>query len=609
MQAVILAAGMGKRLKELTTNNAKCMVQVNGTTLIERTLRILDKKNLSKIVIVVGYKKEQLIDFINGLHIKTPIIFVENREYDRTNNIYSLLLTKDYLIRENTLLFESDIIFEEQVVDELLNDNRETLALVDKFASWMDGTCLEIDENDSIIDFIPGKYLKFDEKDNYYKTVNIYKFSKKFSANVYIPFLEAYFKAMGVNEYYESVIKLIVMLENCDIKAKRLTGQKWYEIDDIQDLDIASAVFASSEKMGYKSITSRFGGFWRFPQLLDFCYLVNPYFPSSRMLEEIESNFCVLVSQYPSGMRVNSLLAAKNFGVKQEHIVMGNGAAELIKALMEKIKGKLGVITPTFEEYHNRFEGEIVSFTSTREGFHYNARDIIDYYEDNPIEHLVLINPDNPSGNYIAKEEVLELIRWCKDKNITLIIDESFVDFVNNNETLEESLISEQILSMYNHLFVVKSISKSYGVPGLRIGVVASSNEKVIDELKSNVAIWNINSFAEFFMQIFEKYKKEYLNSLYKIRSAREELINGLNTLECINAFASQGNYILCELCGISSEVLVEKMLSNNILIKDVSEKIGNGHQYVRIAVRTSEENRKLLSTLSNVIHHHTDVR
>ena len=328
MQGLILAAGMGKRLKELTAGNTKCMVKVNGVTLIERVLRILDKKGLSKIVIVVGYRGQQLIDYIATLNIKTPIVYVTNEIYDKTNNIYSLALAGDYLCSEDTLLFESDLIFEEALVDALLEDPRETLALVDKFESWMDGTCTVLDEDDCIVDFVPGKYLKFMEREQYYKTVNIYKFSKHFSKNTYMPFLEAYAKAMGNNEYYESVIKLIAMLETKEIRVKRLNGQKWYEIDDVQDLDIAESMFAETASDRYDAINSRYGGYWRYPKLLDYCYLVNPYFPPQKMCDEIKSNFETLMSEYPSGMRVNSLLAAKNFGLRQEHVVVGNGLAQ-----------------------------------------------------------------------------------------------------------------------------------------------------------------------------------------------------------------------------------------------------------------------------------------
>jgi len=339
MQGMILAAGMGKRLKELTRDNTKCMVKVNGVTLIERMLRQLDRLYLSRIVIVTGYEGQKLIDYIDTLHIKTPVCFINNPVYDKTNNIYSLALAKEYLIREDTLLLESDLIFEDGVLPLLLEDERETLALVDKYESWMDGTCIKLGEDDSIASFVPGKQFVFEEISTYYKTVNVYKFSRHFSETHYVPFLEAYVKALGDNEYYEQVLRVIAILDEPEIKAKRLNGQLWYEIDDIQDLDIASSMFAEDGAEKVRGMQLRYGGYWRYPRLKDFCYLVNPYFPPERLMSEMKTNFETLVTQYPSGMRVNSLIAARNFGVRQEHILTGNGAAELIKDLMEYLGG------------------------------------------------------------------------------------------------------------------------------------------------------------------------------------------------------------------------------------------------------------------------------
>lgn len=599
MQAIILAAGMGKRLKELTRDNTKCMVKVNGVTLIERLLRILDRKNLSRIVIVVGYQGEKLIDYIDTLQINTNIVFVDNPIYNTTNNIYSLALAGDYLEKEDTLLFESDLIFEESIVDALLEDPRDTLAVVDKLESWMDGTCMVLDENDSIADFIPGKYVSYMDKEKYYKTVNIYKFSRHFSANTYVPFLEAYRKAKGENEYYESVIKLIAMLETDELKAMRLQGQVWYEIDDVQDLDIAETLFAENEKEKYAKITSRYGGYWRYPKLLDFCYLVNPYFPTTRMMEEMEANFDILVRNYPSGMAVNSLLAGRNFGVKKEHIVIGNGAAELIKALLEDSNfGKLGMIRPTFEEYPNRYETDrSVFYMPQNEDFRYTAEELMTYFDCTEIDALVLINPDNPSGNYISYSGLLKLIDWAKRKEIKLIIDESFADFADTTE--KKTLIDEETLCSYDGLYVVKSISKSYGVPGIRLGVLASGNEQEIAKLKKSVAIWNINSVGEFFMQIYEKYEKDYLRSLEKIIESRKQLMEQLDRVPDLRTLPSQANYVMCEVIGgVDCEEMAAALLQNNILIKNLTFKINNGKQYIRLAVRTKEENDRLITEL-----------
>ena len=154
MQAIILAAGMGKRLGALTRNNTKCMIQVNGVTLIERMMRQLDRlsPSLEKIVIVTGYEGEKLKTFLSRLDISTPVEYVDNPLYASTNNIYSLYLAKEHLLQDDTLLFESDLIFEDSVIDALLRHPYPSLALVAKFESWMDGTVVTLDEDDNIVE-------------------------------------------------------------------------------------------------------------------------------------------------------------------------------------------------------------------------------------------------------------------------------------------------------------------------------------------------------------------------------------------------------------------------------------------------------------------------
>ena len=601
MQAVILAAGMGKRLKNLTRDNTKCMVEVNGVTLIDRMLHQLERHHLSRIVIVVGYKGQKLIDYISTLDIQTPIVYVNNPVYDKTNNIYSLFLAKDYLCREDTILLESDLIFDDEVLTALIDDSRDTLALVDKYESWMDGTCLKLTADDKIKSFVPGKNFNFDDRHEYYKTVNIYKFSQHFSETRYAPFLDAYSKALGNNEYYEQVLRVIMMLDEPEIRAKRLEKLRndtdkyfWYEIDDVQDLDIASSMFASDDEK-LSMIQKRYGGYWRYPQLLDFCYLVNPYFPPKKLVDEIRAAAEKLLTQYPSGMQVNSLLAAKNFGVEQKNIVVGNGAAELIKDLMSKITGKVGIVRPTFEEYPNRYDKlKTVEFVPQNKNFSYDVEDLINFFGDKEVENLIVINPDNPTGNYIPKNELLRLIDWAQNKNIRLIIDESFVDFADENDTL----IEQEILNANKNLYVIKSISKSFGVAGLRLGVLASGDENLIDALKKSVAIWNINSFAEFYLQIAEKYKGDYINSLEKLRKERARFISELEKIPNLRVIPSQANFVMVEIFRTSSRELTKKLLANhNIFVKDLSPKVF-GQNYLRLYLRNSADNDKLFDAL-----------
>ena len=602
MQAIILAAGMGKRLKELTQDNTKCMVKVNGVTLIERMLHQIEKQHLSRIIIVVGYEGKKLIDYIDTLNVMTPIVYINNPIYDKTNNIYSLALAKDWLIKEDTLLFESDLIFEDAVLETLVSDPRDTLALVDKYEAWMDGTCVKLGEDDTIEAFIPGKKFRYDEIEAYYKTVNIYKFSQHFSETHYVPFLEAYQSALGQNEYYEQVLRVITMLDEPAIKAKRLNGQRWYEIDDIQDLNIAESIFTPDEDDRVKLLQERFGGYWRYPKLLDFSYLVNPYFPPEKMKDEIRASFDTLLTGYPSGIHVNSLLAAKNFGVHEENIIVGNGAAELIKSLMGFLDGQVGFIRPTFEEYPNRYEkSNSVEFIPENKDYSYTVNDIIHFFGDKEIRSLILINPDNPSGNYILKNDLLRLVAWCGEKGIKIIIDESFADFADEPDN---TFINQHILMKNPHLCVMKSISKSFGVPGIRLGVLASGDAELVARMKKDVSIWNINSFGEFYLQIEEKYKKDYVAALAEFRAERARFQMELAKIESVRVIPSQANFVMVELGeGISPKTLLKKLLvKHNILIKDLSVKTGGG-RYLRLAVRNTVDNNALLAAIKEELH------
>lgn len=602
MQAIILAAGMGKRLGEYTQDNTKCMLEVNGIKLIDRALESLKNVNVSRVVIVVGYKGQNVKDYVGSDYKGVPVLYVDNPNYDKTNNIYSLYLAKDYLLEEDTLLLESDLIFDPDVLKVLLENEYPNIALVDKYESWMDGTVVTLDDESRILRFIDKDHFKFEEIKGYYKTVNIYKFSKEFSARYYVPFLTAYCIALGNNEYYEQVLRVILHLYDAPLKALPLQGQTWYEIDDVQDLDIASGMFTATEDEHFGAIAGRYGGYWRYPQMLDFCYLVNPYFPPQRMIDEIKASFETLMREYPSGMRVNSLLASKNFGVRQEYIVVGNGAAELIKAFTEHWAGKLGNILPTFEEYPNRLtQDHLVQLVPKKEGFRYTASDIKEFFEEKDMDTLLLINPDNPSGNLIPKEDLMELVRWTGQKGIRFVVDESFVDFANPDQA--QTLLDNQILSGNPHLVVVKSISKSYGVPGLRLGVLASGDTALIASLKKQVAIWNINSFGEFYMQIYEKYHKDYDRACVLFREERESFFKELSQVPYLTVYPSQANYFLCKVTGrFTSRELALKLLEQKILIKDCGpKKAFRGGNFIRIAVRDRADNNRLLQALKTV--------
>ena len=604
MQAIILAAGMGRRLGKYTQDNTKCMVEVNGVKLIDRLLRQLSKVDLSRVIIVVGYKGDNLKQYITSHYAnsKLNIEFYDNPIYDKTNNIYSLWLVRKQMEEDETLLIESDLIFSDRMIPMIVNDKRPNIALVAKYETWMDGTMVCLDDDNHITNFVSKKAFRYEDVDKYYKTVNIYKFSQNFTQNIYVPFLDAYCKALGNNEYYEQVLRVVTMLDKSNLEALEIGSEKWYEIDDVQDLDIAETIFADNDEMVHR-YNMRFGGHWRFPKMLDFCYLVNPYFPPQRMKDELRYSFDTLLTEYPSGMFVNSLLAAKYFGIAQEYTVVGNGAAELIKSMMEHSAGKVGIIYPTFEEYPNRLKQErIVAFVPASENLSYTADELIDFYEGKDIDTLLVINPDNPTGNFIPKPDVLKLAQWCEERNIRLVVDESFVDFSDN--FAENSLLEDDILENNRNLVVVKSISKSYGVPGLRLGILATADVPLINYIKKDVSIWNINSFAEFYMQIFGKYQSDYTDACNKFIAERRRFEKELQTIPFLEVMPTQANYFFCRIKDKYTAYELTRILLDKfqIMIKDCNNKTTlNGSNFIRISIRDEHDDNCLINALRSL--------
>lgn len=604
MQALMLAAGMGKRLGRYTQNGTKCMVQVNGKALIEYAIEALVKANIKKFVLVVGYRSEVLKEYIsskfnesnlNGMKIE----YIENPVYDKTNNIYSLWLAKDQLLNDDTVLLESDVIFDEKILFDIIKSPEKNLAMVSRFEPWMDGTCTLLDEEKNIVGMLDKAHFKWSDINEYYKTVNIYKLSKEFSTQYYIPFLEAYQKVFGKNEYYETVLKVLTFLGSGNLKGFEVRGDQWYEIDDPADLAIAENRFApTAEKL--RLMENRYGGYWRFPQIVDFCYLVNPFFPPAKLEDELKSNFGVLLRAYPSGAKQQNLLVGKIFNILPEHIVVGNGAAELISSFCSMVTGKTAIPYPTFNEYPARFcNSETVEIPVNKNTFEYTVEDILKVVDAENANNVLLINPDNPTGHFLKKEDVFKLLDELKERNVQLIFDESFIDFAEKD--IRYTLIDEEIIAKYPNLVIIKSISKSYGVPGLRLGILVNQDAALIDKVCKNNSIWNINSFGEYFLQIFDKYKSSYKEACDKLADERIRFATELSKIPGIKVYPSQANYLLCEYSGkMNITELTEKLLEDhNLLVKNLVRKhMFEGRNFMRVAVIEPENNDLLIDAL-----------
>ena len=601
MQALILAAGMGRRMGKYTENATKCMVTVAGKTLLERAVAALKKAGNHKLKLVIGYEAEKVREYVAVKNFGMQIEYVYNYDYETTNNIYSLYLARDYLEKDDTILLESDLIFDSGIIKKVLEAKEENMAVVAKYEHWMDGTVVVLDHKKRIVDFIDKTRFNYEEVDNYYKTVNIYKFSKEFSANRYLPFLGAYLKAYGTNQYYEQVLKIFAHIKHSELNAYVLGDENWYEIDDAQDLDIANTIFADESDILWK-YELHFGGYWRFPKMKDYCYLVNPYYPPQKMVDQLSYFFRDLLTQYPSGMDIQKLNASNMFEVDADYLLVGNGAAELIDVLGRTLTGKMSVCIPTFNEYIRCFtQCEIREIDSRANGYRYHMPQLLE--EIGHTDNLLIINPDNPSGAFLTYEEVLQLMEKCEEKGVFLVVDESFVDFAERDGRY--TLIRESVLKKYRHLIVVKSVSKSYGVPGLRLGVLATGNRELQNLIRQKMVIWNINSFAEYYLQIQRLYKNDYVTACDKIAEQRAKMEKELSGIKGIKVYPSQANYIMCELVGKMDSFRLAMLLVKkyNILIKNLSQKKGfQGGSFIRLAVKSEEDNAMLIAAIREIM-------
>ena len=462
----------------------------------------------------------------------------------------------------------------------------------------MDGTVTMVDDERNIVSVIDKRAFKWKHVEEYYKTVNIYKFSREFSASYYLPFLDAYLKAFGHNQYYEQVLKVLAFLEDVRFKALLVSGKRWYEIDDPNDLSVAETIFSES-KGKLERMQARYGGYWRFPGLLDYCYLVNPYFPPKRLVKEMTCSFRVLLTQYPSGAAIQGSLAGKVFGIEPDRAAVGNGAAELIDAAARLLPGRIAIASPAFNEYPARFGRErTTTFATACRDFRYGPAELEAAAADADI--LVLVNPDNPSGHYLDEAETKGVVDRLLGCGKRIVVDESFADFAESGRRF--TLLDDAYLASRPGLVVIKSISKSYGVPGIRLGVLASGDKAFVAAVRKLLPVWNVNSIGEFFLQIADKYKSDYKAACDALAVERARFASALESTGRLAVYPSQANYLLCRLVdGTSSRELAARLLvENRIFIKDLAGKEGfpADGQFIRLAVRRTEENDKMVAAL-----------
>lgn len=590
MKAIILAAGYGNRMRPLTDTQHKTLLRIGDRTVIERIIDGLLVNGVKTIIVALGYRAGELSEFLIQRYGQAcELVFVLNPRYRETNNIYSLALVFDQCeIDDDIILIESDLIYEPSVIDRLIHSPYDNVALVDRYRSGMDGTVVTM-EGDVVTNVIPphiqGQNFDFSDK---FKTLNIYKFSAEFCRQDFKKILTFYSKAIDDKCYYELILGFLIYMQRESIFGVCVEDLKWAEIDDPNDLRIAEFQFDDARKTDI--LEKAWGGYWSYP-VLDFAFIRNMHFPPPSVFSEVRSNLVNLLGNYGSSQAILNEKLAYLILQPPDSVIALNGASQVFPMLESFFEGKRILIpAPSFGEYRRIFPDAAIYVD---DGLRLDSN-LADALQQTDPEVVVLVNPNNPTGSVIPTEMVCRHI--LTNPGRFFIVDESFIEFSG------EPSVAEMVSPGVRNFLVVKSLSKVLGVPGARLGYAFTNHTELRAFIAAALPIWNMNSVAEFLLEILLKHRNAFSASLKMTIEDRSAFASALRELPSVaRVFYSGANFLLIRLkCNADAlkKWAGQILVKNQIYAKDISAKFDDGHAYMRVAVRLPAENQRLITVL-----------
>lgn len=353
----------------------------------------------------------------------------------------------------------------------------------------------------------------------------------------------------------------------------------------------------------YEYISKQHGGYYRH-NFTDHAYLYNLYFPPKEVFTHLKDNMHNLVLNYPMAQDALAELIGDIINQPTDRIVVGNGAAELIKIISGQLAKKIIIPVPSFNEYANAApEGQAVEFSLEFPSFHLDVDEFAAEAIKVKADMAVVVTPNNPTSMLVPKADLIRLAQKLEKHHCMLLVDESFLDFADHKEQIS----LEQEIEKYPNVAILKSMSKAYGICGLRIGYLLSANLEFVAAVRNGIHIWNINGFAEEFLRILPLYKQEFEESCEKVKSDRDGFYKKLCAIKGMTVLKPDANYIFCRLPDTAlsgPEVTKRLFIEYNIYIKDsIGKTQPEADRYIRIASRSNEENSKLIEALEEVMY------
>ena len=599
-RAVILAAGVGKRLLPLTTNAPKCLTEVNGEPILLRTLRILAAQGLTEAVIVVGYEADKIRQRVGTQRFGIDIRYVDAPRYETTNNICSLWDARDFF-DQDLLLIEGDIVFDEDLVARLLRQPGSAVAVV-PYRHELSGTVVRRDRDGRVTAFVLGVDQDDEgfDPEGTFKTANVYLLRGELLRERLLPELSRQVERGHVHEYHEIVLRDLVADGSIrDLFAVDVSASRWYEVDDHRDLEAAEFLFLDRDTQ-FERIQQLHGSYWRYG-FVDHSYLYNLHFPPKEMVAGFHDDLSEILTNYPVGQHEIARLVAAWSGADPDHLVVSNGGSELIKILGEHFVERMTIPVPSFNEYENTLAPhQLDRFALDPATFELD----VDAFADSAIRSgsnfAVIVTPNNPTALSVDRDDVLRVARRLEPFGCGLIVDESFVEFSRAGSAASvESVVRE-----HPNLVVLKSMSKVFGIAGLRIGYLMSADRDLVENFRARLPIWNVNGLAEAFLRSVGRYRHEFELSCALVSQTSHEFYEQLRALPGLAPIEPDANFVFCEITtpGVGARQLARELyVEHGILIKDCASKsMPNADRYLRIASRTPAENRRLVEALAS---------
>jgi histidinol-phosphate/aromatic aminotransferase/cobyric acid decarboxylase-like protein len=594
---VVLVAGLGRRLGRASRDLPKPLTEVGGQSILERGIRTLAGAGVREVVLVTGHLAEVVRDRVGSRLAGVEVRYAHNPRYAETNNLYSLWCAREWLDRD-VLLAEGDVAFGAELLGTVPAGTRDNVVFAGTHARELRGTVVRRDGAGRVTAYLTDR----DQPDDFdtagtLKTANVYLLRGEYLRAGLLPALAAEVAAGGGNGssgYYDYA--LAASFGAARWVVADVTAVPWYEVDDPGDRLQAEYVFGTPADRR-ELLGGLHGSHWRFG-VQDHELLCNVHFPPQRMVRAMAGALDALVRSYPAGSRLLAELVASVVDRSAPEVSVANGSAELIK-LLAQVRGRVAVPVPGFNEYENVLRpGQLVPYPLAAPDFLLDVDAYAEAVREQDCRVAVVVSPNNPTSVAVPAAELRRLCRAVAPA--TVLLDESFVDFA---AAPAGSLLPD--LGEHPNLVVLKSVSKVYGVGGLRLGFSATADPELARWIADRLPIWNVNGLAEEFLRLLPHFRADFEASCALVRAETRELAGLLAELPGLHVVPPDANFVLLRLpAGLPADRAADELFAaRGILSKDCGGKtMPDGHRWLRVASRTPPENRALVDGLADVL-------